>query len=75
MVLAAYEDHTDRNDWRTQRPPTRRYPTFLSEHGYALSDVERRACCHDPLPDDTTAPHSHDDTANDNTDRHRGGRR
>jgi hypothetical protein len=32
------------HSWRTSNPATIRYLTFLAEQGYALSDVERRAC-------------------------------
>ncbi len=44
QVLGAYEARTDRNDWRSVRPHTRRYLEFLAEQGYVLSNVERRAC-------------------------------
>ncbi|MFC7571571.1 ParB/RepB/Spo0J family partition protein [Klenkia terrae] len=50
MVLAAYEGRTDRNDWRSRRASTGRYLTHLQGLGYALADVERRACCLDPQP-------------------------
>jgi ParB family chromosome partitioning protein len=50
MVLAAYEARTDRNDWRSLRQSTGRYLTHLQGLGYALADVERRACGQDPLP-------------------------
>jgi ParB family chromosome partitioning protein len=50
MVLAAYEGHTDRNDWRSLRASTGRYLTHLQGLGYALADVERRACGQDPSP-------------------------
>ena len=48
MVLAAYEGRTDRNDWRSLRASTGRYLTQLQDLGYALADVERRACALDP---------------------------
>lgn len=44
QVLAAYEDRTDRSDWRTVRPHVARYLRFIEAQGYALSPVERRAC-------------------------------
>jgi ParB family chromosome partitioning protein len=44
QVLAAYEDRTDRNDWRHHRPHTAGYLNWLSANGYALSEVEQRAC-------------------------------
>lgn len=50
MVLVAYEGRTDRNDWRSLRASTGRYLTHLQGLGYALADVERRACGQDPLP-------------------------
>jgi ParB family chromosome partitioning protein len=44
LVLAAYEQATDRNDWRGKPDHTARYLRFLSERmGYQLSDVEKRA--------------------------------
>ncbi|MFQ1004404.1 ParB/RepB/Spo0J family partition protein [Modestobacter sp. SSW1-42] len=49
QVLAAYEARTDRNDWRSLRPSTGRYLTHLQGLGYALADVERRACGQEPL--------------------------
>lgn len=51
IVLAGYEANTDTNSWRRVDTGTRRYLTFLAECGYALSDVERRACGEQPLPD------------------------
>jgi ParB family chromosome partitioning protein len=44
QVLAAYEDSTDRNDWRHGRPHVVRYLRFIREQGYTPSIVEQRAC-------------------------------
>ncbi|SCX60492.1 chromosome partitioning protein, ParB family [Klenkia marina] len=52
LVLAAYEARTSRDDWRTLRPATGRYLTHLQASGYALADVELRACGQ-PVPDRT----------------------
>lgn len=51
VVLAGYEDATDIGSWRHVDSATRRYLTYLAACGYALSDVERRACGQDPLPE------------------------
>lgn len=48
-MLAAYEANTDTNSWRRCDAGTRRYLQFLAECGYALSDVEQRACGEQPL--------------------------
>jgi len=40
IVLAAYEDFTSREDWRTTRATTVRYLTHLATLGYQLSEVE-----------------------------------
>jgi ParB family chromosome partitioning protein len=44
LVLAAYEDATHRNLWRSKEQWAARYLTFLAECGYVLSAVEHRAC-------------------------------
>lgn len=46
-VLAAYEQQTDRNDWRHQRTSTRDYLTWIAAQGYDLSEVEQRAAATD----------------------------
>jgi len=51
LVLAAYEEATSRNSWRTVSDSTTRYLRFLEAHGYELSTVERRACGEAPQPD------------------------
>ena len=56
LVLAAYEDNLTPAAWRTVHPTTQRYLGFLSDTGYTLADVERRACGQDPLPDLPTDP-------------------
>lgn len=45
MVLSAYEENTDRMDWRRdgETSTTGRYLRFLDEAGYGLSDVEKYA--------------------------------
>ncbi len=44
MVLAGYEDATTTDSWRRVDAGTARYLRFLAANGYALADVERRAC-------------------------------
>jgi ParB family transcriptional regulator, chromosome partitioning protein len=44
QVLAAYEDRTDRDDWRHHRAHTARYLGWLAANGYTLAEVEQRAC-------------------------------
>jgi ParB family chromosome partitioning protein len=44
QVLAAYEDRTDRDDWRRHRAHTARYLSWLSANGYTRAEVEQRAC-------------------------------
>lgn len=51
QVLAAYEDATIRDHWRHRAEHTTRYLLFLQTQGYALSNVERRACGLDPVSD------------------------
>lgn len=51
LVLAAYEDNLTPAAWRQVQPTTQRYLGFLSDTGYTLADIERRACGQDPLPD------------------------
>jgi len=53
LILGACEATTSVQSWRTVDTGTQRYLTYLSECGYTLSDVERRACGQDPLPVDT----------------------
>ncbi len=43
QVLAAHEAHTHLASWRSASTATTAYLTFLSDNGYALSDVEKRA--------------------------------
>lgn len=54
VLLAAYEHETTHNDWRQVREDTTRYLRFIEAQGYALSDVERRACGEDLTPTTTT---------------------
>jgi ParB family chromosome partitioning protein len=54
LLLAAYEDATGTHSWRRTDDATRRHLTFLADHGYTLSGVERRACGLDPLAADDT---------------------
>jgi len=49
QVLAAYEDATDTNSWRSATDGTRRYLEFIAANGYQLAGVERRACGQDLL--------------------------
>ncbi len=51
LILGAYEDATGTHSWRNVSRSTTDYLTFLTDHGYTLSDVERRACGQDPLPE------------------------
>ena len=51
LVLCGYEDDTHTGSWRSINTGTRRYLGFLGACGYTLSNVERRACGQDPLPD------------------------
>ena len=51
LVLCGYEDDTHTGSWRSVNTGTRRYLGFLDACGYTLSNVERRACGQDPLPD------------------------
>jgi ParB family chromosome partitioning protein len=44
LVLAGHEDATSRDSWRHVQDRTARYLRFLEANGYALADVERRAC-------------------------------
>ena len=48
QILAAYEARTDKEDWRTRQRHTERFLRFIASCGYALSDVERRACGETP---------------------------
>jgi ParB family chromosome partitioning protein len=59
LVLAAYEEATSRNSWRSVSDSTTRYLRYLEANGYELSTVELRACGEAPLPDgdvDTALP-------------------
>jgi len=51
LVLAAYEDNLTPAAWRRVQPTTQRYLGFVSDTGYTLADIERRACGQDPLAD------------------------
>jgi len=53
LILGASEAATSVQSWRTVDTGTQGYLTYLSECGYTLSDIERRACRQDPLPVDT----------------------
>lgn len=44
LLLAAYEDKTSRDSWRSVDQATARYLRFMEAQGYELSVVERRAC-------------------------------
>lgn len=50
LVLAAYEEATSRNSWRSVSASTTRYLRYLEANGYELSTVELRACGELPLP-------------------------
>ncbi|WP_307961843.1 hypothetical protein [Salinispora arenicola] len=50
LLLAAYEEATSRNSWRTVSDSTTRYLRYLEANGYELSTVELRACGESPLP-------------------------
>jgi ParB family transcriptional regulator, chromosome partitioning protein len=54
LVLAAYEEATNRNCWRSVSDSTTRYLRYLEANGYELSTVERRACGEAPLPQSDT---------------------
>jgi ParB family chromosome partitioning protein len=56
LVLAAYEEATNRNCWRSVSDDTTRYLRYLEANGYELSTVERRACGEAPLPQTDTEP-------------------
>lgn len=60
LVLAAYEDNLTPAAWRQVQPTTQRYLGFLSDTGYTLADIERRACGQDPLPDMPAGPPTED---------------
>ena len=49
LVLAGYEDAMTKDSWRHVSAGTARYLRFLEANGYALADVERRACGEDSL--------------------------
>lgn len=55
LTLGAYEANTDIHHWRNKQASTERYLRFLASAGYTLSDVERRACGEDPLPEQVDA--------------------
>ncbi len=44
VVLAAYEDGTRVDTWRSPMSADRRYFGWLAENGYPLSEVEALAC-------------------------------
>ncbi|GAA4442578.1 ParB/RepB/Spo0J family partition protein [Phytohabitans houttuyneae] len=48
LILAAYEEGTDRNCWRAGRDSIARYLRYLEANGYELSTVEKRACGEKP---------------------------
>lgn len=56
LVLAAYEEATNRNCWRSVSDSTARYLRYLEANGYELSTVERRACGEEPLPQTGAEP-------------------
>jgi len=60
LVLAAYEDNLTPAAWRQVQPTTQRYLGLLSDTGYTLADIERRACGQDPLPDMPAGPPTED---------------
>jgi ParB family transcriptional regulator, chromosome partitioning protein len=53
LVLGAYEASTSVQSWRCAQAGNNRYLTYLTECGYTLADIERRACGQDPLPTGT----------------------
>jgi ParB family chromosome partitioning protein len=55
VVLAAIEDSTDSHTWRQPDSVFARYFTFLTDNGYALSDVEQIAAAMSPTPRRTRA--------------------
>ena len=52
LILAAYEEATSRNSWRSVSDSTTRYLRYLEANGYELSTVELRACGDAQLPHD-----------------------
>ncbi|GAB3849438.1 hypothetical protein GCM10029963_33830 [Micromonospora andamanensis] len=56
LLLAAYEEATSRNSWRSVSDSTTRYLRYLEANGYELSTVELRACGESPLPATDTNP-------------------
>ena len=50
LLLAAAEEATGTHSWRNVSADTATYLRWIEAQGYALSDVERRACGEDPLP-------------------------
>lgn len=52
IVLAAYENASNREDWRTVMGTTTRYLTHLETLDYQLSDVEQLACGRTPQAHD-----------------------
>ncbi|MEV2240110.1 ParB N-terminal domain-containing protein [Micromonospora sp. NPDC049891] len=56
LLLAAYEEATSRNLWRSVSDSTTRYLRYLEANGYELATVELRACGEAPLPATDTNP-------------------
>ncbi|WP_249715118.1 ParB/RepB/Spo0J family partition protein [Rhizomonospora bruguierae] len=56
LLLAAYEEATSRNSWRSVSGSTTRYLRYLEANGYELSTVELRACGESPLPATDSSP-------------------
>lgn len=48
IILAGYENASDREHWRTLNSRTGHYLTYLETLGYTLSDIEARACGRTP---------------------------
>ena len=51
LVLAAYEEGTSKNSWRSVDSGTRQYLRFIEGQGYELSWIELRACGVEPRRD------------------------
>ncbi|MEJ5914252.1 hypothetical protein, partial [Pseudokineococcus sp. 1T1Z-3] len=61
LLLAAAEEATGKHSWRNVSADTARYLHWIEAQGYTLSDVERRACGQDPLPQAPAEPEDRQD--------------